>query len=411
MGLFGNRTDRINERNANIRYERGNLDYLGWHLCKEQSPVNFAICGDSTGAFENDKYLPLLHYLELVVGRIPVIVIHNNSIAAENILQSACEGARMAGRDAPLWIINNYSRGYEPFLDMTDAQVVSSLTQIARNLGYDVTPRFERVIRAHIRIIRAVSVEKSLTWFYYLASFDNIAEFHENVFDLPCSRSEAEGIWADLCVDSIEFDLFRTVIRTLASECEECGWDPGSAVGKLNCQRAILENAVLSISANSAYSDTFLAYLSEELRQFNNRQFVMIFDNIPISNQSIADIIINNRNAFFGFISDNLNNTFNGDDVFSGVMEKMETFIIFKHSTSTAADAVSQLIGTYERIKEETSYGNSKENGKIFVRDRRKDVRYSIEDMSRVRPEDIIGLGRGQAIVYDALENTVVYFN
>lgn len=402
-------TNSINDRNANIFYSGGSLEQLSAYICPNGNPLNFVICGDNMDG--GDKYRPLCSYLDAVIGRMPVIVIHNDNPMMEQLVEDSWNYVSGQGANVPLWIINPYNQAYEPFYGMTDMQVVSAMRQIAKSIESEVTARFDRVVRAHLRIIRAAGTQTSLSWLYYLSSFDNMYEFQQNVLSLPCPRQEADGIWADLCTDSMEFDLFRSVVHRLAEDACRCGWNSGNSVAELNCLAAIKNNAVMTISVNPAYTEAFLSYLAEELKPATGSRFALLFDNIPLNDSEISTYIINNNYAAFGFVSDNIVNSLGDESTFGGIMEKMHTIIIFKHGTGMIASKLSNIIGNYEQLREETSFGKNKDFGKLFAKDYNRSTRLSYQDTNRVTPQDIMNLGSGQAIIYDTINNGVIFYN
>lgn len=407
MGRFERQVDLYNQNAANIYEMAGSLEQLGYYICGDNRPKCFSICGDSN---YYERYYPLIPYFRMVMGNIPVIVIHNNSTALEQMLQHVWNERVSTGLNSPLWLINNNCAEFEPFYLMNDSQIVEALRSIAKELGYEVTARFDRVINAHLRIIKINSAPVSLSWLNYLSGFNDMSLFQYNVMSLPCSKSESEGIWGDLCTDSMEFDLFRTVVKRISADISQCGWQNNGSVSTINCARAIDNNAILSVAINSAYSDIFLTYIAEELRPYNNRQYVLILDNIPLGNNKITDILLSNKQLFLGIITDNIINTITDNEKFKNVMEKMDTMLIFKHSTGTVASALSELIGEYESLRTSTSVGVNRGYGRMFARDTHDGTNISYEMRKRVEPGDITGLQTGQAIVYNMDNDEVIFF-
>ena len=90
---------------------------------------------------------------------------------------------------------------------------------------------------------------------------------------------------------------------------------------------------------------------------------------------------------------------------------RMNTLIVLKHGTGYAAAALSETIGRYDYMKAEASTGTSRGFFKFLPQDRHTDVRYSIENRYRVRPEEITALRAGQAIVFNMGSDAVIKFN
>lgn len=187
--------------------------------------------------------------------------------------------------------INREHQDFEPFLGMTDMQVSKTLKVLARKLEYTLTPKFEKTINAHLEILKYLKMPVSLSGFFYLCSFRDIEEFHTNVFNLPCDEKLSRRIWNDLGVDdednNSQFELFRTVIRELAAEAIENGWNSAN-VGKMNCLQAMRNGSALMLSINNMQSDIFFTYLAEELKAgIEGRECLLLLDNIKIARMRI----------------------------------------------------------------------------------------------------------------------------
>ena len=146
--------DVANQHLSNIYRSRGRLDGLGAYLCAGGIPASFMISG---GADPDEKYEPLYQFLDAFVGRYPMIVIHNNDVHMEALVAQTWQDAGV-GDSAPLWVVNQHNPEFEPFAAMSDTQVVTVMRQLANKLCYTVTPRFERVIRAHIFILKELGI-------------------------------------------------------------------------------------------------------------------------------------------------------------------------------------------------------------------------------------------------------------
>lgn len=72
---------------------------------------------------------------------------------------------------------------------------------------------------------------------------------------------------------------------------------------------------------------------------------------------------------------------------------------------------VRSAIGKYDHTKVEASQGTARGFFRILPHDRHEDIRFSTENRYRVMPEEITGLYPGQAIVFDASTDQIIYFN
>lgn len=402
-----------NQQRSNIFYSRGSLESLGTYLCSGEEPAQFIISG---GSQPDERYEPLYAYLAAFIGRFPMIILHNNDIHMEAIAAQAWEDAGL-GEDSPLWIVNQRNACFEPFYGMSDQQVVAAVRQLAKKLDYTVTPRLERVTRAHIAILRDLNIPVSLSGFYYLCSFSDMGEFYGNILSLPCGEAAGKRIWADLGADSEDannqFDLFRTVIFNLAREAMQSGWNNSNSISELNCLEAVHRNGTLLLAVNDLSAELLAAYLAEEWKGTDRVPFILLIDGLRIQDEQMLEYLHHtNTGCYCGIISENIVDAMRGnEDEFLRLAERMNCFIFFKHGTGKTAVSLADVIGRYEHMKVETSHGTSHNFFHLLPRDRHEDVRYSTENRYRVMPEEITGLQAGQAIVFNAAIDQIIYFN
>lgn len=402
-----------NQQLSNVYFSKGRLDGLGAYLCTNNVPANFIVSG---GSHPDERYEPLYQYLDTFIGRYPMIVIHNNDVHMEAIVGQAWQEAG-ASEASPLWIVDQRRAEFEPFFGMNEIQVVSTMRQLANKLNYTVTPRFERVIRAHILILKELEIPVSLSGFNYLCQFQDMGEFYDNILSLPCGEATGRRIWADLGADSEDsnnqFDLFRTVISNLAGNAAQSGWNTENSVAGINCLEAIRQNATLLLAVNDLYTELLLPYLVEELKSNAQRPFILLIDGIRINDEHLSEYLRRtNSGCHCGIISENIVDAISGDESdFLRFTEKMNCFILFKHGTGKTATSLSEIIGRYDYTKVEASQGTARGFFNILPRDRHEDIRFSTENRYRVMPEEITGLKPGQAIVFDATTDQIIHFN
>ena len=336
-----------NQHLSNVYHSRGSLDGLGAYLCTNNVPANFIISG---GASPNEKYEPLYQFLETFIGSYPMIVIHNNDVHMEGLVAQSWQDSGI-GDTSPLWIVDQCHPELEPFVGMNDTQVVTTMRQLANKLRYTVTPRFERVIRAHISILKELEIPISLSGFNYLCQFQDMGEFYDNILTLPCGEAAGRRIWADLGADSEDsnnqFDLFRTVISNLAGDCVQSGWNTENSVASKNCLEAIRQNATMLLSVNDLYTELLLPYLVEELKSNSQQPFILLIDGVRINDEHLSEYLRRgNSGCYCGIISENVVDAISGDEnEFLRFTERMNCFIFFKHGTGKTATALSEIIG------------------------------------------------------------------
>ena len=414
MGWRNNhQVDLVNKQLSNIFTAKGRLEDIGAYLCPNSEPANFVISG---GSHPDERYQPLYIFFDAVIGRLPVIILHNSDIHVEAMITQSWQSIVTSPDSSPLWIVNQRNSEFEPFFGMDEMQVVMTLRQLAYKLNYSVTPRFERVVKAHLDILKELNVPISLSGLNYLCKFYDMGEFHENIMALPCGETVSRRIWADLGIDSedsnSQFDLFRAVISNLSHDASHSGWNDNNCVSEFNCSQAIEHNATFLLSLNDMYSEMLLPYLAEELKSIQT-PFILIIDNIKVTDDHFQEYLrTTNSGCYCGIITENVVELIGGDeDNFLRLMERINTFIILKHSTGKTATTISEILGKYDYTKVETAQGTNRGFFSFLPRDRHDDVRFSTENRYRIMPEEIIGLRTGQAIIFDTSADQIIRYN
>ena len=407
------RTDdfKSNDRSANIYYAQGKLNQLGGYICYGDYPINFIVSGEVTGY---ERYEPVREYIGKYIGHIPIIILHNNNMNIEHMLYNVCQVSRPK---CPVWVVNNQNRQWEPFFGMSDMQVISILRKLAEKMNYSLSPSFQRVAMAHFDILRLLKLPMSLSGLHYLCKFRDMGEFHENILALPCDQSRAMRIWADLGTDLTggdnQFDLFRTIIMGFANAAFLDGWNPDNNICDRNIAHAVNYNAVYAMPINESQSELILTYITEEMKMAG-RPFIIITDGIKLQDEYIADYLTdpNNNNFFYGAIGRNIAESFGqNENMFKRLCAKTQYIILFKHATSATASKFSEVIGNYDAMKSESTYGRDIRHFSLMPRDNTKTVSYSIENRNRVKPDAITRLESNQAIVFNTNNDQVIFYN
>ncbi len=395
----------------NVVYSHGHVDDISAYLCPDGLPCNFMLSG---GVYADDRYTPLYHVFDCAAGRMPVIVLHDSDIHMEAI---ALECWMSSGQQTPLWIVNQEMPVFEPLAGLADAQVVVALRKLAALLNYTITPRFERIVYAHLRILKELDIPTSLSGLYYLSQFWDMGEFHQNIMDLPCDEQTSRRIWVDLGVEDDascgQFDLFRAVVNQLAHDAQRSGWREDNSVSDINCLEAIRRDAVLLLPVNELSANLMLPYLVEELKSNDNKPFILLVDGTKINNEDFhAYLCSPNTGSCVGIIGANAVDqvNFNGDG-FQQFAERLDCMVFLKHSTGKTAETISEVIGKFDYEKVEQSHGTHCGFFKILPEGRHSDIRLSTENRFRVMPEEITALGPGQAIIFNTSTNQIIRFN
>lgn len=409
MSLLCRETRLANRQNANLTAARGSLERLGGFLCPDGMPVSFLISG---GIHAEDRVLPLRPLLLQTAGTMPVIVLHSR----DTLLREEMQDLRQyCDTDQPLWDISAGCSGLEPFYGMTDMQVIGTLRQLAGRLGYTPAPRFERTVRAHLTILRQLGVPISLSGLHYLCQFQDMGELYDNVMELPCGNAAALRLWADLGAEDDgreQFDLFRTVICSLAEEAQYSGWNPDGQVDECNCLTALRQNAALLLEVDELHTQLLLTYLAEELRTAGNQRFLLLLDGIPLRDERLLDYLRTAGGCYLGVLGESVPALLSGEEAaFSSLTQRMRCFVTLKHSNSQEAEWMSRLFGRFDCTRAEHSQGSSRTPFGFLPRDHHEDVRFSTENRYRIMPEEITALREGQAIVFLTDTDELVRYN
>lgn len=403
-------------KQANVYSKKGNYQQLGAVLCQNGNPLNFIISGRISQA----QFDTLEQLVDTIIGKFPLIVLHNNHPILEqkvaNVYERKIQSGTLLG-DCPLWNIGKDNLVFEPLYGMDEVQIVKVLKRLAIKMDYTVTPRFERIVRAHLRILKEQNVPASLARLQYLCGFEDMQEFQKNIMALPCGPDVARRIWADMGLDNDknaeQFDLFRNVITNFVYEMKQSGWKPDAEVMRVNALTAIKRCATLVFSVNDVFSDFFFNYLVDELRGNEGKPFFVLLDNVRLDDSYFSEFLIHpSANCRVGVVAENAASLMGRDtENFFRFAEKVHCYILFKHKTSAAASIYSEIIGKFDYTKTEYSEGTQRESFKIIASGHHSDTRYSVENQYRIMPEDIMQLGNGQAYVFDTLTDMVYRYN
>lgn len=412
MAFGRRRAERSNQRAAGVFRAHGTLRAAGAYLCAGSLPLNFIVSGGD----ERTRCEPLRGLLDAAMGTRPIIVIHAGDATLESAAIDCWQGLGLDPQISPLVIANQANRCFEPFYGMPSRQVLATLRKLAVELGYTVTPRFERVAQAHISILRELGLPICLTGFSYLTSFQDMGEFHDNVMALPCGEAVAQRIWVDLGVDedgaNSQFDLFRSVINNLADEAEQSAWNSGDTIAEVTCMSAMEHNATLLLSISNGYSQLLLSYLAMEL-QACTEPFILVLDGVVATGEAFLDYLLRpSQQRIMGVLSENATDLMAGDiESFKRLAEHAGCMMLFKHGVGSTATVLAELIGRFDSTEVDTTTGTNRGFFNILPDGSHRDVHTRFENRFRVMPEDITSLGELQAIVFDVERDEIIYYN
>lgn len=371
---------------------------------------NFAISG------QGNKEHMIAHVLGAVAGRMPVVVLHNNNNGMMAEIASVWTqefGSLDYAEDGPLWSCSTGQ--FEPFLGMEEQDIVQILKNLTDVAGYTATASFERVVKAHLSILRHMGCAYSLSGLHYLCGFEDLEEFQSNILALDCSPMEKNRIIANLGLssekDREQFEQFRSMIFRMAYEAGKSGWNPDGEVGSMSITTALKNRAMMTISVSATKSPFLLAYLGQELQLHSDEQCLLLIDDIYLEHSGILSVLRETGYDFrFGILSSNILEMISKDTAEAQrFCENFDLIVLLRHNVATTADALSVLLGNEEITKESQTSGSGKEFFAWLPASKHKSVTYSVEEQRRVKPDQILDLMDGQAIVFRTDSNEIIF--
>ena len=385
-------------------------DKLSPEFFFEDTVCNFAISG------QGNKEHMISHVLGASAGRLPVIVLHNNNngMMAEiaNVWTQEF-GSLSYAEDGPLWSCTTGQ--FEPFLGMDEQDIIQIFKHLTTVAGYTATASFERVVKAHLSILRHMDCAYSLSGLYYLCGFDDLEEFQSNILALDCSTTEKNRIISNLCLanekERDQFEQFRSMISRMAYEAKKSGWNPDGEVGSMSITTAIRNRAMMTLSVSATKSPFLLAYLSQELQLHIDERCLLIIDDVYLENTGILSVLREAGFDFrFGILSSNILEMISSDmEEARRFCENFALIVLLRHNVATTAEAVSVLLGVEEIVKQPEAAGTGKELFAWLPGTKHKTVTSTEEDQLRVKPDQILELRDGEAIVFRTGTNEIVF--
>lgn len=400
---------RANLNASGIQIVHEDMFDLASRISVNDEPRNFIVSGQGG---KDDAYRILSGFIASVLGRWPLVILHNGDPMVENVVGTIWKSAKGESKPCDLFGVNQQYRDFEPLYGLDEMESVRVLKALAAELGYAVTPRFETVVRAHLGILRDLGIPASLSGLSFLCSFEDLGEFHENVLALPSGSDYGRRIWAALGADgndqNSQFDLFRAVVSNLALEASHCGWNPDKQIATCNARVSIGEHAAYVHAIDNSYSQLILPYIVEELRGAPSA-FVIVLWDIRVD-ETLRNFLTSRSDRFrFGIFDHNVVDALGGEDAFGLIAEQAHVDILLKHGTSSTAMVLSEMMGKYDAVRIDEAAGSSRRFFGLLPSSREKTVSVTTENRYRVMPEDITSLSAGQAIVFDSDSNSIVY--
>jgi hypothetical protein len=145
-------------------------------------------------------------------------------------------------------------------------------------------------------------------------------------------------------------------------------------------------------------------YIGTELKLLSRSKFLLILDSVRLIDSSFVDALSFSQGFRFGIICKNLyGNAGSREDTLINIGENIHRWILLKHRTWSAAEAVSKLIGTaqLEQIAE------TRTQSRFWLDPPEKSTTYSSDTQYRLRPEYLQELGNNEAILFDTLDNSL----
>lgn len=386
-------------------FHRDLADKLEPFFFFEDGICNFGISG------QGDRAHLICSVLDNAAGRLPVIVLHNEDHAIMAEIARVWQEKYGALDNGPLWSCN--TGGFEPLLGLNDEDIICIMKKLAQSAGYTTTAAFERVVDAHLNILHYMDCDNSLSGLNYLCGFRNLEEFQSNILLLDCGEREASRILADMGLADPagreQFDIFRSVIRTLSTQAKKSGWKDGTQnAGFMSVSSAIENRALMTLSVSPSSAPLLMTYLGQEILLHNKAQCLLLIDDVMLENSEIIPALREAGFDFrFGILGSNILEMMDADQTQAQrFCEKLDVLVLLRHNVNTTADAMSELLGTMQVSKESNAVGSGRGFFSLLPSTAHKTVTYTTEDQRRVKPEQIMNL-RDEAIVFHTASNQI----
>lgn len=408
--MFGSNKFAPTGGRASAFFSRKRLpDRLAPYFFRDGKVCNFAISG------QGEKEILLTPVFFAAAGCLPIVVLHNDSLSMVGQCVNVWgEKFGIVSSDGPgaLWRCD--SGCFEPFLGMRDSDVVHVLQKLVTFLSESYTASFEKVVRAHLAILRGMNCACSLSGLYYLCGFENLEEFQENIRMLNCSEEEISRILMNLGLSNEkhleQFELFRSIIQRLAYEAERSGWSMDERVGTMSITEAVNTGAAMLLGINGNKSPLLLEYVGQELSLYSDRSMLVIVDDVRLGSSSIIPVLHEaGERLQFGIIGSNVLDVIGCDGkTVSKFCERLDRIVVLKHKVATTAEELIKLIGMVEIEKESRTEGMGKGYYNFLPNTKNRSVTYSRDDRERIKAEEILRLGDDQAILFNTETNEII---
>lgn len=364
-------------------------------------PRNFIISGGTA----DDRHATFLQMYDRICGQIPVIYLHTRD---DGFLDEIVEITRSRNQLDRLQVFNVDSPGYGYLNQVSQQGVVNTLELLAKSMGYDCPPQFDRTVKIMISLAKEFGFPSGLAGLSKLAEFTYVdlrseigARLGKKIENALANDMEVSG--RPEC-----FYLFQAVIQKLAHEARLNSWTTGEDEKKANrgcCIEAIKNRNSLFLEMRGGLTELVEQCICSELREARSNQFLFVVDGLPVSQQGLGELT-NRMNFKWGIISEDAFPVL-GEELFPISAEKAEIILVLKHKTGPAAQRYSELMGCKDVQISETSEGTAKEAFKVLPGSSHRETRYSIENRYRVMPERIMALQPCEVILFETTQNKI----
>jgi len=359
-----------------------------------------------SGGVADDRHAVFLQMYEKICGKVPIILLHTRNDNLTEGMQEIAEGLNITEK---LQLFNVDEPGYGYLNGVSPQGTINTLCYLAKYLGYECPPQFDRTVRAMILLAKEFNLPGGLAGFSQLAE-PSYAEFRQRIGRLGGDKANALAYDMEVSGRPECYYLFQAVIQKLAYEARANSWNSGRAnpgnANKSCCIDAINNCSTLLLEMQGGLTRLVEQCICSELKEACHSRFLLVTDGIPAGSPGLAELLNSGIGFKWGIIAEDAFSML-GEDYFASTAEKAETILLFKHRTGVAAQRYSELIGRSDVQLEETSEGTAKETFKILPGSSHKDVRYTTENRYRVMPEEIMDLDERKAIIFDTNNNQI----
>ena len=305
-------------------------------------------------------------------------------------------------------VIPSHSVDYEfvsrkdTYLDIFRGMPVDDIAYLLYELMSDdgATPAAESFLRA---LIEVVLCKKGNVTINDLAKFPMVnlkAEIDKLASCGDITNDEYTEINRYYMAGSSELDSVRVFLNKLNRQTDSIYGMPSGNCS--NIKKMINCNGVEAINVGQVNNELVVKLVVNYLLflQTQGKRFAVVIDGLQISKHSIIVELLRSTTYSISnqdFVASIKGGKTNGDELFSEILGNVSTVVMLKHSSGDSRKKWSDFMGTYKKIRYNSSQSNSFINS-----NNSRGISVDEADEPRIRPETLEKLFGTMACIYNA---------